>query len=380
MRELLLAAFLCAFTVSPLVIHAEEEEPIKTETPVVTKFVGERDARGTVHYQKHADADAGMAIPYRLHGSLPSNWDEFDNYYYSFDDILEDSLVLDPASVKVEQITSGGAVKKVLTEEAEITHEETGNSLHVTFPDLKQTIDANPTTDFIRVSYEASLHPERMTHGRADSNDNVVSLEYTVKGIQPASFHRKIQPATRTEKSVEDLVKVYTWKLRVQKEDMDTRKALQNVEFTLKDSEGQYVLSNGTRSDQVQAYKTSADGLLEFPGLDADVYILEEKKAADGYQLLEKPVEIEIKSNLKEDYTLEESVKLESVQDNEKEAKITLTDEQKGVLELSILNRKTQDPSRPSKVPTGLIQSGSMWLGLLLASGSGVWLVSRKRK
>ena len=380
MRELLLAAFLCAFTVSPLFIHAEEEEPIKTETPVVTKFVGERDARGTVHYQKHADADAGMAIPYRLHGSLPSNWDEFDTYYYSFDDVLEESLVLDPASVKVEQITTGGTVKKELTDEAEIVHEDSDNSLHVTFSDLKGTIEADPSTDFIRVSYEASLRPDRMTHGVQDSNDNVVSLEYTVMGIQPASFHRKMQPVTETDRSVEDLVKVYSWKLRIQKKDLATRKALENVEFTLKDSEGNYVLGDGTRSEKETTFRTNSQGILEFPGLDADTYQLEEKNAADGYQLLESPVQLDIRSNLKEDYTLEESVKLESNLDNEKEARITLTDDQNGIIEISILNRKTQDPSRPTKVPTGLFQSGLQWSGLLLASACCAVIISRKRK
>lgn len=375
MRELLLAAFLCASAFFPLVVHAEEE-PIKTETPVVSKFVGERDAQGNVHYQKQADADAGIAIPYRLHGSLPSNWNDFETYYYSFDDVLEDSLVLDPASVKVELITSGGAVKKVLTDEAEISYEDRDNSLHVTFSDLKKTIDADPATDFVRVSYEASLHPERMTHGVLDSNDNVVSLEYTILGVQPASFHRKMQPATLTDRSVEDLVKVYTWKLHIKKEDFTTRKSLKDVEFTLKDSEGQYVLSDGTRSDKEVSYKTDANGLLVFPGLDADTYLLEEKKAASGYKVLDDPVTVEIDSNLKEDFAGEDAVKLETSLDNEKEARITLTDEQNGILELLILNRK----SKPDNVSTGLAQSGAIWLGLILASGCGAYIVSRKRK
>lgn len=377
MRELLLGALLCAGASLPMTISAEEE-PIKTETPVVVKYVGERDAQGNVHYQKHADADAGVAIPYRLQGSLPSEWETFDTYYYSFDDQLDDSLVLDPASVKVEQVTTGETVKKDLTQSAEILFENRSNSLHVTFSDLKCLIEADPTTDIIRVSYEASLHPERMKHGTTDSNNNVVSLEYTMKGVQPASFSRKLLSSTTTERSVEDMAKVYTWKLRVEKEDLNTRKALKAVEFSLKDSEGNYVRADGTRSATKATYKTNGKGILEFPGLDADTYELEEVKTAEGYVLLKDPIKLQIKSSVPDTSTLDDEVTLTATASDETNAKITLTDEQNGVLELTVLNR--QKPTSGNNANTGLFQSGMQWIGLLLASTCGGAIISRKRK
>ena len=87
---------------------AVQEE--KIATPTVEKQIAEVKPDGTLMWGDVADAEAGVEVPYRVVGTLPSNWDDFDTYHYEFSDALDPQLVIDLSSVK---ITLGGGVVEI---------------------------------------------------------------------------------------------------------------------------------------------------------------------------------------------------------------------------------------------------------------------------
>ena len=82
----------------------------KIATPTVEKQIAEVKPDGTLMWGDVADAEAGVEVPYRVVGTLPSNWDDFDTYHYEFSDALDPQLVIDLSSVK---ITLGGGVVEI---------------------------------------------------------------------------------------------------------------------------------------------------------------------------------------------------------------------------------------------------------------------------
>ena len=82
-------------------VRPGENGPEKDLTPTVTKEVGEAGSDGQINYQPSMDTSVSKSVPFRLTGTLPSNWDEFETYSYSFVDTLDTCMSVPKDSVKV---------------------------------------------------------------------------------------------------------------------------------------------------------------------------------------------------------------------------------------------------------------------------------------
>lgn len=106
------AAALCsiALCATPVYASSGSDEVEKIESPTVQKEIAEVGQNGALSWGDVADAQVGVEVPYRITGTLPSNWDDFDTYYYEFHDMLDPQLVIDASSVKIT-IAGGGGIR-----------------------------------------------------------------------------------------------------------------------------------------------------------------------------------------------------------------------------------------------------------------------------
>lgn len=80
-----------------LEVIGNTEITAKSDVPSVDKKVDDKNdsdtSEDTINWQDTADYDAGDIIPYRIKGTLPSNYDEYKYYYYKFVDTMEHMTV-----------------------------------------------------------------------------------------------------------------------------------------------------------------------------------------------------------------------------------------------------------------------------------------------
>lgn len=75
----------------------------KVGVPTLTKQVLEvNDSTGSTVWQDTADYDVGDVIPFKLTGTLPSNYDSFSGYTMIFQDTLQQNLTLNTSSIKIK--------------------------------------------------------------------------------------------------------------------------------------------------------------------------------------------------------------------------------------------------------------------------------------
>ena len=163
----------------------------KTDIPEVEKKVKDKNDSTPVtsDWQDSADADGGDDLEYKLTGTLPTNYADYDWYRYVFTDTASKGIVIDSSSVKVhlddengQDITSnfdialadyaGSNTKytggKVLT----VTAKAGNNNKY-----LKE-ISAITATSKIIVTYTAKLDKDNAIIGK-EGNPNEVDLTYS---------------------------------------------------------------------------------------------------------------------------------------------------------------------------------------------------------
>lgn len=270
----------------------------KTDKPIVEKKVLEEDKYTTddgygVGYNDVADYCINEDVTYHLIGRVP-DMSEYDEYEYWFVDEMDTALTLYEDSIKVYL----SADKKVdesdsLISDALYTKTTTTKGFDVYFEDLKEVSGISKDM-YVIVEYKAnvSLTAEPGLNGYL----NGVHLKYTNNPDQGG--------LGKTEK---DYVIVFTYKLDVTKIDGETKEGLSGAEFVLYRGEGdnkEYVQINGDNKvtgwtkDKTQAktFVTVEDEAFGVIGLDDGTYYLEETKAPEGYNLLKKPIKLEIKA------------------------------------------------------------------------------------
>ena len=260
-----------------------------------------------------ADYSIGDDVKFVLRGTLPENYEVFSTYSYKFVDTLSEGLTfnndvkvyLENAGTKVE-LTEGFVVNYETTAEGETV-------ITVDFADLKaiegRTINDHTT---IVVEYTAKLN-EKAEIG-APGNPN------TSKIIFDNDPHSDEQGETP-----EDHVFVFTWQLDVEKIDGDTKAMLADAEFVLYRMLGgkkQYVrlddehkvigwveeTAEGGIPETATRLISDQNGDFKIIGLEADRYYLQETRAPEGYNLLELPIQVDIRAEVAENATGTEGV------------------------------------------------------------------------
>lgn len=363
----------------------------KSDVPTVEKKVQEDDKYNQDGgygngYNDVADWNIGDAVPFKLIGTLPANFADYDTYQYIFHDTLSAGLTLNEDSIKVYY-----ASDKAGTDKTEIPlgkyeveapgTEETGQcSFEVAFADLT-SVEGVAADKYIIVEYTATLNTSAEIG--LPGNPNKVYLEF--------SNNPNSGGEGDTGKTPEDEVIVFTYELDVTKVDgTDTDIKLKDAEFKLYDANGKYVIVNDAgkvtgwadTEEDGSTLKSDGNGLFKVIGLDDGTYYLKETKAPDGYNKITEPIEIVITAATVNDQNWEAA---EDPEDALTALKIQVTvgssetsgngDTETGIVATDIQNNKGAELPGTGGMGTTIFYV----LGAILVLGAGVLLIARKR-
>mgnify|MGYP000007757469 CR=1 FL=1 len=194
----------------------------KLDVPELVKKVQEnskKDIEGN-GWQDAADYNIDEVIPYKLTGTLPSNYAEYETYFYEFNDIMSAGLTFDKMSVKV---TVDGTTLTADQDYSLIVHSDT-NSFQVRFENLKaiQSVMITSTSQIV-VEYKCRLNGNAVIAG--NGNPNTAYLVYSNNPNQSGGGDHGKTP--------EDKNVVFTYKVVVNKKDEENH-SLQGAQFELR--------------------------------------------------------------------------------------------------------------------------------------------------
>ena len=265
----------------------------KSSVPNVEKKVQEgdyeaNDGYGT-GYNDVADWNIGDAVPFKLIGTLPSTYDDYDTYKYVFHDTLSAGLTYNN-NVKVYYASNQEGTDKQDITSSFLTN-PSGNEITVTCENLKNVTGVTKNS-YIIVEYTATLNADAVIG--LDGNTNEVYLEF--------SNNPNAGGEGKTGNTPPDKVIVFTYELDTTKVDGEDNTKLPNAEFKLKNSEGKWVTVDSAGKvtgwvegeDNGSTLKSDGQGLFKVIGLDDGTYYLKETKAPDGYNELKNEIVIVI--------------------------------------------------------------------------------------
>lgn len=316
----------------------------KSDVPSFEKKLKDtNDTTGeTSDWQDAADYDINDAVPFKLEGTVASNYADYDTYYFAFHDVEENSLTFNKDSVKVyvddTEITSGYSV---------VTEDLTdGCTFEVKFADLK-TIDGVKAGSKIRVEYTSKLNENAVIgeHG----NVNKAKLQYSNNPNDEQGGENG-----PTGETPWDNVIVFTYKTVINKVD-DKNQPLKGAEFTLSKK-----MKNGTTTT-VAVVKDSEGTTFTFNGLDDGDYVLSETVTPAGYNSI-KPITFTVTANHTITWEGEDrDTILTSLSGNAASGEITFTPtDDKSELDTNVVN----------KPGSSLPETGGMGTIVLYAAGA----------
>lgn len=363
----------------------------KSDVPTVEKKVQEDDKYNQDGgygngYNDVADWNIGDAVPFKLIGTLPTNFADYDIYQYIFHDTLSDGLDLNEGSIKVYYASDKAGTDKTEIPLGKYEVEAPGTegtdqcSFEVAFADLT-SVEGVTANKYIIVEYTATLNKDAEIG--LPGNPNRVYLEF--------SNNPNSGGEGDTGKTPEDKVIVFTYELDVTKVDgEDDDKKLENAEFKLYDENGKYVIVDadgkvtGWADNEAggSTLKSDKNGLFKVIGLDDGTYWLKETKAPDGYNLITDPIKIEIKATTVND---QEWTAMEGPSDalTALEIKVTVGstttsgtgDTESGIVATDIENNKGAELPETGGMGTTIFYV----LGAILVLGAGGLLIARRR-
>ncbi|MBF9715639.1 isopeptide-forming domain-containing fimbrial protein [Bifidobacterium dentium] len=316
----------------------------KSDVPSFEKKLKDtNDTTGeTSDWQDSADYDINDAVPFKLEGTVASNYASYKTYYFAFHDVEERGLTFNKNSVKVyvdnTAITSGYTV---VTEGL-----ADGCTFEVKFADLKQ-ISAVKAGSKIRVEYTSKLN-ENAVIGE-QGNVNKAKLQYSNNPNDEQGGENG-----PTGETPWDNVIVFTYKTVINKVD-DENQPLKGAEFTLSKK-----MKNGTTTT-VAVVKDSEGTTFTFNGLDDGDYVLTETKTPAGYNSI-KPITFTVTANHTITWEGEDrDTILTSLSGNAASGEITFTPtDDKSELDTNVVN----------KPGSSLPETGGMGTIVLYAAGA----------
>ena len=219
-------------------------------------------------WQDSADYDIGDEVPFKLEGTVASNYADYKTYYFAFHDKAEPGLTFNKDSVKVyvdsKEITSGYNVE---------TSPADKDTFDVVFDNLKDIADVKANSK-ITVEYTATLNDKAVLGNQG--NVNTAHLEFSNNPNEEQNGSNKPE----TGNTPDDSVIVFTYQVVVNKTKANGE-ALTGAEFTL-----EKVLKNGTPKT-VAVVKNTEGTAFTFKGLDDGDYILTETVTPATYNTIE---------------------------------------------------------------------------------------------
>lgn len=398
------------------VVNGTLEFTPKGDVPEVEKKIVEGNNKVDVN-----EASIGEEVNYEITGTLPTNFDDYNTYYYVFTDTLSKGLTYN-GDVKV---TVGGVdVTNYFYTNATAYSETDGTTITVGIQDIKalKLLDGVTVTkdSKIVITYSATLNEEAVIAGEGNPND--VKLDYSNdpnnsgEGTTtlPPENPGKPEPTHPTGNTPKDEVVTYTTELTILKNDEDGN-VLTGAEFTLtgdgvkvvlvttekftEDATGEYwKLKNGTytttaptiaddETDNSAEYESTTtkykketqivakgagkeetnvvgtvgdNGLVTFTGLGTGTYTITETKTPAGYNTI-APVTFKLTFN---------AVTKTFVSDN---TKVVVGGDNK--LDTTIVNKKGATLPSTGGMGTTLFYV----IGAILVIGAGILLITKRR-
>ncbi|WP_137655656.1 isopeptide-forming domain-containing fimbrial protein [Bifidobacterium moukalabense] len=333
----------------------------KSDVPSFEKKIKDtNDTTGdTSDWQDSADYDMGDAVPFKLEGTVASNYDSYKTYYFAFHDVEEKGLTFNKDSVKVS--VDGTVIDSGYTVVTEGLTD--GCTFEVKFADLK-TIDAVKAGSKISVEYTSTLN-ESAKIGE-QGNVNKAKLQYS--NNPNAEQGGESGPTGETPW---DNVIVFTYKTVINKVD-DKNQPLKGAEFTLSKK-----FADGS-TKTVAVVKNDEGTTFTFNGLDDGDYVLSETKNPDGYNKIDDiTFTVNAEHSIEWDGTGRTSV-LTSLSGDKKSgsAEFTMTaDKAAGSLTSNVVNKPGSTLPETGGMGTIVLYVA----GAALVIAAGVYFALRKR-
>lgn len=281
-----------AYTAYIFRVAGAVEQDTKLDVPTISKKVADSndsvalaitDPAMVTDWLDTADHDLNDSIPYRITGTLPSNFAEYETYTtYTITDTLSAGLTPPAAdAVKVYLETQGDNNQIVSTEiTPDFTITVEGQVLTVALASGKDMKNiAKTAADNIVVLYNATLNSSAVIGG--SGNPNTVDLQYSNNPNQNGSGDKGKTP--------EDKNVVFTYELDVNKYKDNTDDKTDAAEFKLYK---EYVDGTNKSVKEVTINKDAGKDNLTYVAerLDDGNYILQEITAPAGYNKMEGTV------------------------------------------------------------------------------------------
>lgn len=332
------------------VVNDVTTEP-KDSVPSVDKSVTEGGKNAD-------DFNIGDTVTFILTATLGDNLNQYNTYNVIFHDTMANSLTF---KEYVSATLDGKDVKN------NFTMNQKDQALTFTCNDVK-ALGAKDGSEIV-ITYTATLN--NTAEIGQPGNENKVYLEYSNN-----------PNVGGTGNTPEDKVLVFTYELDVTKIDgTDNNKKLESAEFKLQNAENNKwvtVDTDGKVTGWVDneangsVLTSDANGLFKVIGLDAGNYSLKETKAPAGYNLLDKPIAIEIAATLN---TAEDQAAL-----NELTIKVDNGTAENGALDTGIVGTNVENKAGTTLPETGGIGTTIFYVvGGLLVLAAIVLLVTKKR-
>lgn len=247
----------------------------KTSVPSGQKTVATESGRNTTS----VDAKVGDVLDYRLRGTLPTNLDAYEKYYYQFEDTLSKGLTYQ-GDVKVNVLRFDGDAKKwvptdVTSKFSVVTKDNADGTttMTVTCDDVKalQEVKGDGLSR-LEVTYKAKVNANAVVG--SEGNENKLTLHFSNDPNSDSKGTVRV-PGTDT----------YTFQLDVAKVDKATRKSLPGAKFTIQEytadgqPTGKYLQADGSLGDEPHEFETNEKGLLSVARIDSGNYLLHETQA-----------------------------------------------------------------------------------------------------
>ncbi len=366
-----------AYTSYILEVVKDTEAKTKLDAPTVEKKVKDvNESTGDkTDWQDSADYKVGQEIPYQITGTLPSNYDKYETYYYQFSDTMSKGLtyitaegeninatIMAGSMAGSEDITSHFAEKVKKNEDGTTTVTWTCDNL--------KAITSLTKDSKIVVTYSAKLNDQAVMG--SEGNPNTVDLTYSNNPNKGGDGDHGKTP--------EDKNIVFTYNVTVNKysESVADENKLTGAGFTLYKKIKTIDADGNAIDDWVQVgdeQKGEALTTFTWNRVDDGDYKLVETTVPEGYNKM-KDVEFTITAEHKNDKDEDQALKLTDLSGNTTTGEASFTAEKtNGTLTSDIINHKGSTLPSTGGMGTTLIYA----LGIILMLGAGIVLVTRAK-
>lgn len=276
-----------------LAVTSNQTINIKADIPTVNKKIT------SGRHEKGTSATVGDTVSFKITGTLPSNYGDYEKYQHKITDTLSKGLTYVENTLDVQvgekHHYTAAELKNLNSNNFEYKTEKMkdgSTKITISFIDLKDFAEKESITDLtgdddIIVTYSANINSEAVIT-KPDTNE--VYIEYSTNPDDPNGGE--------LGKTTTDTNNVYNFGLDITKVGSNaTSTGLQGAEFILqRNSDRDYATFDDTINGKVNGWVNSdsgakkvtsdASGHIDIDGLAEGSYVLKEVKAPKGYNTM----------------------------------------------------------------------------------------------